>query len=131
MFGSKKKHHDLELALMTHGLRLDSLEKSHAMAKVQRPAAPSITITQEIDYRQCYVNGRRALWHRWVNTARPQLPKGQEPSENTRYFQFRNTHGLVEYEDGTMDLVWPRDIQFVDHSRFEDYAWPPAPKRED
>ena len=78
------------------------------------------------DLRPCYGNGRKALFHRWVNTARPQLPKGQELSENARFFQFRTTHGLVEYEDGTMDQVWPRDIKFADHGRFHDYAWDPA-----
>ena len=129
MFASKKEQEAIGRHLIQHEYRLDDLEKDRAHAKLQRPAAPAITITQEIDYRPCYVNGRRALWHRWVNTARPQLPKGQEPSENARYFQFRNTTGLVEYEDGTMDMVWPRDIQFLDHGRFEDYAWPGEEKR--
>jgi hypothetical protein len=92
--------------------------------------SPSIMINQEIEYRPCYVHGRRALFHRWVNTARPQLPKGQEPDENARYFQYRNTHALVEFADGTMDMVWPRDIQFADGGRFMDYAWQPADRRE-
>ena len=82
-----------------------------------------VIISQECEYRPCYVNDRKALFHRWVNTARPQLPKGQELSDNARFFQFRTTHGLVEYEDGTMDQVWPRDIKFADHGRFRDYAW--------
>ena len=38
--------------------------------------APGIVISQETEYRPCYVNGRRALFHRWVNTANPVLPKG-------------------------------------------------------
>lgn len=92
--------------------------------------APSVMITQAIDYRPCYVNGRRALFHRWITTARPQLPKGQEPGENARYFQFRSTHGLVEYEDGTVDKVWPHDIKFADGGHFEDYAWQPADQQE-
>lgn len=94
-----------------------------------RPAnlmRPQVIITQEIEYRPCYVNGRKALFHRWVNTARAQLPKGQEPTENSRYFQYRTTHGLVEYEDGTVDRVWPHDIKFADHGRFQDYTWEPA-----
>jgi hypothetical protein len=86
-------------------------------------ATTPVIISQESEYRPCYVNGRKALFHRWVNTARPQLPKGQELSENARFYQFRTTHGLVEYEDGTMDQVWPRDIKFADHGRFRDYAW--------
>jgi hypothetical protein len=93
------------------------------LATLQPPPAPRVIIAQESEYRPCYVNGRKALFHRWVNTARPQLPKGQELSENARFFQFRTTHGLVEYEDGTMDQVWPRDIKFVDHGHFHVYAW--------
>jgi hypothetical protein len=116
MFGSKRK-------------KEPTLEE--LLANFKPVFSPNIVITQATDYRPCYVNGRRALWHRWVNTARPQLPKGQEPDENARYFQFRSTHGLVEYEDGTLELVWPRDIQFADHGRFEDYAWLPADRRED
>lgn len=97
------------------------------LAILPRPVCNNhATVTQEIEYRPCYVNGRRALFHRWVNSARPQLPKGQEPTENSRYFQFRATHGLVEYEDGTLDTVWPQAIKFADHGRFLDYAWDPA-----
>lgn len=91
---------------------------------------PKVIIAQENEYRPCYVNGRRAIFHRWVNSARAQLPKGQEPDENSRYFQFRSTHGLVEFEDGTMDTVWPYAIKFADHGRFKDYAWQPADRQE-
>jgi hypothetical protein len=124
MFASKKEQEAIGRGLIRHEYRLDALEKESAHAKLQRPAAPSITISQEIDYRPCYVDGRRALFHRWVNTAKPMLPKGQEPGENARYFQFRNTHGLVEYEDGTMETVWPQAIKFADNGHFKDYAWP-------
>ena len=90
------------------------------------PVQNNTYIVQESEYRPCYVNGRRGLFHRWANSARPQLPRGQEPGENARYFQFRSTQAIVEFEDGTVDLVWPRDIQFADHGRFRDYAWDPA-----
>lgn len=95
------------------------------LAEIKQTYVPKVVLTQENEYRPCYVNGRRALFHRWANSARPQLPKGQEPGENARYFQFRSTHGLVEFEDGTVDLVWPRDIQFADGGHFRDYAWNP------
>ena len=100
--------------------------EEHLAAFRPTVCAPRLVITQEIEYRPCYVNGRKALFHRWVNSARPALPKGQEPAENSRYFQFRATHGLVEYEDGTLDTVWPQAIKFADHGRFQDYAWEPA-----
>lgn len=91
-----------------------------------RPAIKTQTVTiQENEYRPCYVNGKKALFHRWVNTARPQLPRGAEPGENARYFQFRSTQAIVEYEDGTVDRVWPQDIQFADGGKFQEYAWLP------
>ncbi len=110
MFGSKRKQEP----------QLEEL-----LANFKPVFSPTVVVTQEIDLRPCYVNGRRALFHRWANSARPQLPKGQEPGENARYYQFRSTHGLVEYEDGTMATVWPSDIQFADRGHFRDYAWIP------
>lgn len=99
-------------------------EKLAELLKVRY--TPGVLITETNEYRPCYVNGRKALFHRWSNIAKPQLPKGQEPSENARYFQFRGTYGVVEFEDGTVDTVWPRDIQFADGGHFRDYAWRPA-----
>lgn len=84
---------------------------------------------QEAEYRPCYVNGRRALFHRWVNTANPSLPRGVEATdEKARYFQHRSTHALVEYEDGFMARVWPQDIRFVDGGRFDEFEWLPDEK---
>ena len=112
MFGSKRKQPAVDL------------EK---LAELLKPAPQNtVNIYQEYEYRPCYVFGRRAMFHRWANMARPQLPKGQEPGENARYFQFRGTYGVVEFEDGTVDTVWPRDITFADGGHFRDYAWLPA-----
>lgn len=122
MFGSKRRQPTLEDLLATM--------PAAPMPPVINISMPPLQIVQENEYRPCYVNDRRALFHRWVNSARPQLPKGQEPSENARYYQFRTTHGLVEYEDGTTDLVWPKDIKFADRGRFKDYTWQPM-ERED
>lgn len=86
---------------------------------------PSVIIPKEIEYRPCYVNGRRALFHRWVNTANPVLPKGVEADDpKARFFQHRHTAGLVEYEDGTVERVWPQEIRFADSpGRFKGYEW--------
>lgn len=112
---------------MFRNKRRQQIASEELLAPIQpHVCKPRVIINQENEYRPCYVNGRKALFHRWVNTARPQLPKGQEPAENARYFQFRTTHGLVEYEDGTVDRVWPHDIKFADHGRFQDYTWDPA-----
>jgi len=79
-----------------------------------------VKVVESYDYRPCWVNGRKAMFHRWVNSARPQLPKGQEPNENSRYYQYRATHGLVEYENGSMATVWPTDIVFADSGAFNE-----------
>lgn len=87
---------------------------------------------QEIEYRPCYVNGRKALFHRWVNTANATLPKGMDPNdERVKFFQHRSTTGLVEYEDGTMARVWPQDIRFADGGRFSQCEWKPIEKMEE
>lgn len=98
------------------------------LACMKPPEPPKWVIMQENEYRPCYVAGRKALFHRWANTARPVLPRGVEPDENARYFQQRNTHGIVEFEDGTVERVWPQDIQFADGGHFQEYAW--LPQRE-
>ena len=80
--------------------------------------------SQEVEYRPCYVNGRKALFHRWVNTANPTAPKGVDPTdEKTRFFQHRSTTALVEYADGTLARVWPQDIRFADGGRFDKCEW--------
>lgn len=87
-------------------------------------------VKEEISYRPCYANGRRAMFHRWANDARPQLPRGVEPGENARYYQFRSTKAIVEYEDGTVAAVWPNEIQFADGGKFQEYAWLPMKIKE-
>lgn len=75
---------------------------------------------QEIEYRPCFVNGKKAIFHRWVNTANPALPRGvTAESDKARFFQHRSTHGLVEFPDGAVVRVWPQEIRFADSDRFE------------
>lgn len=88
------------------------------------PQPARIAMVQENEYRPCWVRGKRALFHRWANSARPSLPKGQEPSENARYFQYRNTQAIVEFENGAVELVYPQQVHFVDGGHFKDYTWP-------
>lgn len=90
-------------------------------------AIKSIAVhTGENEYRPCYVKGRKALFHRWINSASPALPKGMDANdEKARFFQHRSTCGLVEYEDGTLARVWPTDIRFADGGHFREYEWIP------
>ena len=82
-------------------------------------------LVQQNEYRPCWVNGKKALFHRWANSARPMLPNGQKPGENARYFQYRSTKAIVEFEDGTVAAVWPHEIQFADGGLFHEYEWLP------
>lgn len=87
--------------------------------------------SMENEYRPCYINGRRALFHRWINSAHPVLPKGMDASnEKARFFQYRSTRALIEYEDGTLELAWPSDIRFADGGHFEQCVWLPIEELE-
>lgn len=81
-------------------------------------------VTIEQERRPCIVNGRRAMFHRWVDSARPVTPRGIEEDETSERYQLHSVHGIVEFEDGTVQRVWPSEIRFIDHSEFEAYAWP-------
>lgn len=76
-----------------------------------------------VELRPCLVGGRRAIFHRWINTAHPVPPRGSEITESTRYFQYRRTEAIVEYEDGTVDRVYPTEIKFVDGGAFSLFDW--------
>ena len=96
----------------------------------QLPQIPNVVIVRENEYRPCWVAGRKAVFHRWANNARAILPKGEEPGENSRYFQYRSTKAIVEYQDGTVDTVWPQDIQFADAGPFDEITWPQEDREE-
>lgn len=123
MFGSKKKSDNV--------LRAKELEQVPAAPPVINIQLPPTAILQEIEYRPVWVQGRKGLFHRWINTAKPAMPRGQEPDENTRYFQYRATKALVEFENGAMETVWPQDLVFADGGRFQDHAWLPMEQQED
>lgn len=123
MIGSKKKKAEV--------LRAKELEPAPAAPPVINIQWPPVAIMQEIEYRPVWVQGRKGLFHRWINTAKPAQPRGSEPDENTRYFQYRATKALVEFENGAMETVWPQDMVFADRGRFQDYAWDPMEQQEE
>lgn len=75
------------------------------------------------EYRPCWVDGRRAMFHRWTDSARPVTPRGMDEETTTRRYQLHNVHGVVEYEDGTVARVWPSNIQFADGGAFDEWDW--------
>ena len=73
--------------------------------------------------RPCWVKGRRALFHRWTDSARPVKPVNNDQTTDER-MQKWSVHGLVEYEDGTVEREWPSMIQFADSSEtFAAFNW--------
>ena len=94
------------------------------------------------EYRQCLVDGRKALFHRYIDNHRyiykfniHMKPKDMEEclkvhQEKGYLPDFMDIHegtltvALVEYEDGTMDEVNPKNLVFLDrHEYFTDYSW--------
>lgn len=76
------------------------------------------------EYRPCLVEGRKALFHRWVDNARP-VRRNYATEDDTENYQLHNVQALVEFEDGTVARVWPQYIQFIDiHPKFMEYVWP-------
>lgn len=86
----------------------------------------------EIPTRPCWVDGRRAIFHRWTDSARPVKARGVEESEETPRYQLHSVHALVEYEDGTMERVWPNAVRFADSDElFAGYCWEAMEHRRD
>jgi hypothetical protein len=125
MFGWKK------YKPLTDEQRARLREIAVAAPVINQNVPTRITLVEDYEPRPCWVYGRRkALFHRWANNAHAQLPRGQEPGENARYYQYRATQAIVEYEDGTVDRVWPQDIQFADGGKFLEYEWLPREQEE-
>lgn len=77
--------------------------------------------------RACRVNGKKALFHRWVEKETPIiqfncfLDRGDiNRAVNERIYppgtkitSQRNTYAIIEYMDGTVAEVLPEEIQFI------------------
>lgn len=99
----------------------------------------TITMTSA-EYRPCYVNDKKALFHKWTDkeevmlkingflyedkieeTVKLYREKGiLPPSANVE--KVKNTFAIIEYEDGTIDEVRPQQIRFTD-DKIKQYAF--------
>ena len=64
------------------------------------------------EYRPCYVDGKKALFHRWTDVPFLSPSKvcwGLSEDEATDYHAL----AIVEYEDGTVYRVFPEQVRFV------------------
>ena len=81
--------------------------------------------------RPCWVRGRRAIFHRWTDSARPVKPVSYDQETDDR-MQKWSVHGLVEYEDGRVEREWPNNIRFADSAEyFDSLAWEQMEARRD
>lgn len=69
-------------------------------------------VIKTIDYRPCYVNKRKALFHKWAEEAYPVPPSYILP--NDKGGQKTYAVGIIEYENGTVAEVEPNCITFAD-----------------
>ena len=68
-------------------------------------------------FRPCTIFGRKALFHRWVERQYIIAPSPMVGGQTGGTVQ--TIAALVEFEDGTCDLIDPIMIKFVDSSRIE------------
>ena len=57
------------------------------------------------ELRPCFVENKKALFHKWVHI------------KNLLGQEFEN--GIIEYEDGQVEEVKPNDIKFIDNKTKE------------
>ena len=74
------------------------------------------------EYRPCIVDDHKALFHIWTEKSYPVEASplvGGAPAGQINYL-----YGVVEYEDGSVHLCVPSQIQFTDE-KIKEYAFPP------
>lgn len=79
-----------------------------------------ITISTS-EYRPCFVDGEKALFHRWVVISEiipPSMLRGGHNGGNVT-----ETFALVEFENGEIRLSHPRQIRFCPSGKFNEYSW--------
>lgn len=77
-----------------------------------------IITTTTAEYRPCYADGKKALFHRWTEEAYvlpPAILKGGHSGG-----QIKTTLAIVEYEDGFIREIQPQKIRFID-GKFKEY----------
>lgn len=84
-----------------------------------------------IEGRPCWVDGRRAIFHRWSDSARPVKGTAEDPAWEGSYQKW-SVHAIVEYEDGTVERHWPNQIHLADSAQqFAAFDWDTMEARRD
>ena len=79
----------------------------------------TITMTSA-EYRPCYVNEEKALFHRWEDKSKIVEPSVMVGGHNGGVLKY--TVAIVEYENGRVAEVFPNYIKFVD-GKINEYAF--------
>ena len=80
--------------------------------------APTVEVYKNISeeahkLRPCIVNGKNARFHRWCGRSEIIEPSPLVGGHNGGVIQW--TAAIVEYEDGTLGEVLPKNIRFTDN----------------
>lgn len=79
----------------------------------------TITISQS-EYRVCIVDGKNALFHTWEIKRQIIEPSLMQGGHNGGTVQA--TLAIVEFEDGTIEEVYPYRIKFLDN-KLKEYCF--------
>ncbi len=74
-----------------------------------------------IELRPCIVDDHKALFHGW--TEKEYVVEASPLIGGAHAGQIKYLYGVVEYEDGTVHMCVPSQIQFVDN-KISEYAFP-------
>lgn len=98
----------------------------------EKEKALKLTITAEQTLRPCIVDGRKALFHRWTDDCdviikfNTMLPSDKMKEIHNLLLNYevipaianpipcKYTYGIVEFEDGSIRMVKPDSIIFLD-----------------
>lgn len=102
----------------------------------------AFTLPYELKHRQCMVDGKKAIFHRWAVDEEVLIKfnafiKDDKVSDICRGIRedriapkcvetekLTNTYGIVEFEDGEVRGVRPAEIRFLDsEGLFREYDW--------
>lgn len=95
-----------------------------------------------IELRPCLVDGRKALFHQWcvqedfilkfnaflkpeqINKLREKFQETGIVDTHADPEKIKRTYALVEFEDGSVDMVDPMSVRFLDGSGyFDEICW--------
>lgn len=77
-------------------------------------------IEVEVELRPCKVNGKKALFHTWINKSQIVDPSPLMGGHNGGVLNY--TVGIIEFENGTVEECLPNVIQFLDN-KLNDYCF--------